>query len=136
MREYPNMCKARRQDNNEWISGFYSIGFKDKFKRHYITEIKEGFTVQHEIDIDTLCRSTGLKDKNDNEIFENDLVFSKFNSIIRARVIWNDEVASFKLYYGRDIPFGSLDRKFNELVVIGSYLDNLDSKSIFNLINS
>lgn len=133
MKDYPNKCKAKRLDNNEWVSGLYSVGFKDKLKKHYINEIKKNAFIQYEIDRDTLCRSTGLTDKNHIEIFENDLVSSKFNNIIMDRVIWSDELASFKLYYGRDVPLGNLNKKFNELVVIGSCLDNSSSLKLFNL---
>ena len=53
---------------------------------------------------ENLNRCTGLKDFHGNFIYENDIVRSRFNNIIKAKVFWDEETASFKLNYGEKIP--------------------------------
>lgn len=57
-----------------------------------------------QIDNSILSRCTGLKDFQGDYIFENDIVRSRFNDIIKAKVIWDDDTASFRLDYGDGIP--------------------------------
>ena len=72
------MCKAKRKDNGKWVCGYYvmkeDVIFKTKL--HYILRQLEGDSLAswYPIDSDTLCRCTGVKDKNGNMIFEHDVV--------------------------------------------------------------
>ncbi len=67
--------KAKRLDNGEWVQGFIC---KKKYKsnKFYIScfpdkdDNKQFFA----IDPDTICQSTGIKVKNDNLIWENDIL--------------------------------------------------------------
>ena len=97
------LFKAKRKDNGEWVEGF-CFKYKDKI---YITEMKQTFVLAYyteesvvdfnmrayEIEDCTLCQWTGLTDKNDNKIWENDIC-KYYNPIDRdgIGVIKNDYV--------------------------------------------
>ena len=72
------LFKAKRIDNGEWVQGALFngeshciIGQEIKFSPYTKHECK---IVGYEVDRDTICQCTGLKDKNGNLILENDIV--------------------------------------------------------------
>ena len=71
------LFKAKRKDSREWVFG--GLSYCDKTGAYFITNMGKyhisyiGF--HQEVDPDTICQCTGLKDKNGNLIWENDIVF-------------------------------------------------------------
>lgn len=70
------LFKANRIDNEKWVIGFYTY----IHEKHYIYTgqlIHSGLydvAERFEVDPSTICRCTGMKDKNGNLIFDNDIV--------------------------------------------------------------
>lgn len=62
------LFKAKRVDNGEWVFGHYvNSGFIIKMNHLECVDIDEN----------TVCQCTGLKDDNGNLIWENDILFLK-----------------------------------------------------------
>ena len=67
------LLKANRIDIGEWVQGSYFV-FMGK---HYIFEHPfESDNLTHQIDESTICQCTGLRDKNERPIFENEIINS------------------------------------------------------------
>lgn len=98
------LFKAKRTDSGEWMKGAYSRFYENSGKLlHMIFVNYENEKRSQPVDIDpsTLCQYTGLTDKNDKKIWENDIVLIHSNSIDEEdgyfTVEWYGEDAMFKM---------------------------------------
>jgi uncharacterized phage protein (TIGR01671 family) len=116
------LFKAKRIDNGEWIIGHYVNG---------------GFiiTMNHlecvDIDENTVCQCTGLKDDNGNLIWENDVVrvygdTDDFGNDLYYfyKVVWNKDLCCWWLsdIYTQEDEYLYICLK--EIDVIGNIFDN------------
>lgn len=130
------LYKAKRTDNGEWVEGYY-FEFEDKT---YITDIKrsfmEAFYTQksvvdfhmraYEVEADTVCRYTGLRDYNVDKIWENDVVKDCDGDFGIVNYGTNNRAVSI-IYYKKKTDWILLDRKsikLLEIKVIGNTFDN------------
>ena len=86
-----DLYKAKRIDNKEWIAGNYM--FPDRIY-DYISKIA------YQIDLDTLRRCTGLKDKNGKLIWEDDTTNNAYEKQTPKKpAFWSDGYADGQLAY-------------------------------------
>ena len=120
------LFKAKRVDNGEWVVGFYTY----IHEKHYIYtgqlihgglyDVAERF----EVDPSTICRCTGMKDKNGNLIFDNDIVNAITSNRLGGPVRIEDIVviaSDYKLMFGLDYS--------NELERVGNIFDKEEKEN-------
>lgn len=127
------LFKAKRIDNGEWVVGFYAY----IHKKHYIYTgqlIHSGLydvAERFEVDPSTICRCTGLKDRNRNGnlIWENDICDRKEEYPEIVKYNNGDWTLDYSYSKGKEsgycycnLGFYALERKCVE--VIGNIFDN------------
>ena len=121
------LFKAKRLDNHDWILGFLSM---HKTGKYFIRPIDGSALSSEEVDKNTICQCTGLKDKNGKLIWENDVVaywdtYSTENGLAEAdcigKVVWDDETLSFQVTNRLSSESYEV---LDECSVIGNIFDN------------
>lgn len=127
------LFKAKRLDNGEWIIGSLIQNPFFKGVRSWISSEQEDKTRLKsisrtqalwnsiEVDSTTICQCTGLKDKNGNLIWENDIVKinnSKVNMLITFRDFEIICTIPNEKYYKHRLEYDT------EYEVIGNIFDN------------
>ena len=131
------LFRAKRKNWRElpkeewWVEGSYhhqTDYYGDPCDKHYIidgTETDmEGYGEHYEIDPETLCQYTGLKDKDGNRIWENDIVKHEISDTI-GTVKWYQE--DYVGWCVDDIVIDEqqfTDEMWNECEVIGNIFGN------------
>lgn len=129
------LFKAKRLDNGEWVQGVpFEIEGKtvilmndneNLLRVHYLEEnMWDAEICAIETKTDTICQCTGLKDENDNLIWENDIVKTQVGT---AKVVWDKsewriEWLKNKLWR-KDLYYWAVE-DIQRLEVIGNIFDN------------
>lgn len=136
------LFKAKRKDDGEWVFGNCiddgvtgqvfihavgnSVNESDKVGEEGCLQF-----VAFEVAPSTICQCTGLKDKNGNLIWENDIVaywdsYSTESGLAEAdcigKVVWDDETISFQVT--NRLSAESYEVLGDECSVIGNVFDN------------
>ena len=132
------LFRGKRIDNGEWVEGFYfCMTHPDgRHTHHFIIPLGADLSlgtpvekIQVEVDPDTICQCTGLKDSNGKLIWENDVCDRKeeYPEIVK----YNKGDWTLDYSYSKDresgycycnLGFYVLERKCVE--VIGNVFDN------------
>lgn len=83
------LFKAKRIDNGQWVQGallFHDADTATIFNQHPADGSLQGF----EVDRNTACQCTGLRDKNGQKIWENDIMKYQWDGRTRIDAVKYD----------------------------------------------
>ncbi len=126
------LFKAKRKNNGEWVEGYYTadpdldMHFIFGWSYYACENGLEGEPFEYEINPDTLCQYTGLKDRNGIRIWENDIIKHEQSDTI-GTVKWYQE--DYTGWCVDDMVIDEqqfTDEMWDECKVIGNIFDNAD----------
>lgn len=125
------LSKAKRIDNGEWVIGFYHWTNWINPQTKEIVEVTHSilpidYQDSYHVDPSTICQCTGLKDKNGNLIWEND-VSNCLTEDCYGYIGWNEDEAGF--YFNVLLEDGGFEEEHlydyqDGIEVIGNIFDN------------
>ena len=123
------LYKAKRIDTGEWVQGYMSYPFcakKGNESYYFYAKDSLGFFCRCVVEPSTICQCTGLKDKNGDLIWENDIV-NCTDAECCGYISWNESEAGF--YFNVLLEGGGFDEEHiydyqDCMEVIGNIFDN------------
>ena len=122
------LFKAKRIDNVEWDVGYIARYGHTGKEKYYIIPSYASDLYAIEVDASTICRCTGLKDKNDKLIWDNDIAKDEKGNLYKAFWQKNYYQYSWICIKSNFLPSGAQwnlwSIKSFEIEVIGNIFDN------------
>lgn len=119
------LFKAKRADNGEWVQGYYYQIWENGYILWGMTNDVPNMI---EVDVSTICQCTGLKDKNGELIFENDIIERLDIHDIKGPSIgiieYDVENTSFLIHWTDIANYSPAFHWKNRIGVIGNIFDN------------
>ena len=122
------LFKAKRLDNGEWVVGYIARYGHTGKEKYYIIPSYASDLYAIEVDPSTICKCTGLKDKNDKLIWDNDIAKDEKGNLYKAFWQKNYYQYSWICIKSNFLPSGAQwnlwSIKSFEIEVIGNIFDN------------
>lgn len=135
------LYRAKRIDNGEWTQGnliwsndsevgYEAIIIPTNDSNMYTKGEGRGdlgFENWHKVDKDTICQCTGLKDKNGELIWENDIVRTVYDRNEHIyQVVWDESELDFKATNGKENYESNFEYLpcCDEIEILGNRFDN------------
>lgn len=130
-----HLCKAKRTDNDEWVTGFYLFDSRPD-GGSFIVCYDEYSGYAFTVDPSTLCRCVGIEDKTGNLIWENDIIekefytdydayanSEKYSGVVRwsGFCAWEIETKRGSIFLAQELAFADFK---NHCKVVGNVFDN------------
>ena len=135
------LFRGKRLDNGEWVYGNLirsndsEVGYEAIIiptndsnmytKGGSIGDL--GFENWHRVNETTICQCTGLKDKNGNMIWENDIVMTVYDGNEHIyQVVWDESELDFKATNGKENYKSNFEYLpcCDEIEILGNCFDN------------